>query len=111
MNDDELIISPYSGNKQMILITGNEGFEPMFECKQILINKLGFVLVNEFGVTNMIQDYLYNKKQYSLNYIGRMNLIVFMSEINNDLELKEFKNLGKMLIEERRKIKNKPYNK
>lgn len=112
MENNGLIEVPYGNKRRLIFITANEGFEPMFECKEILTNKLGFVLKNECGITDMQQEYEHKNKQYLLKYDSGDDMIVFVTEINNDIELDEYRQYARLLIAERKKkINNVSYNK
>ena len=110
MGNNGLIEVPFGGKKRMIYITADEGFQPMFECKEILTNKLGARLLNEVGITDMTQEYVYGGKKYSLVYLSSEDMVMFISEINNDLELKDYRKLASSLINERKKKLNSgPY--
>lgn len=102
-NNHRLLELDLKDGFRCIIITSDEGYKPMMECRDMLINDLGFTLISEYGLTDMVYDLSYNNKQYSLKYFGLDDLISFETVINNDEELKIFRMAANHIINERDK--------
>lgn len=102
INDDiaEVVLD---NNVRSIYITDDEGYKPIIECRDILIDEMNFTLETEYGITDMTQDYSYQDKKYFLKYLSDLDLIVFQSAPKNVEELNLYRGLASRLINERKK--------
>ena len=103
VNDRKLMIFDLKNNYKSIVLTCDEGYAPIMEYRDTLIEKLGFTIENEYGLEDIIYELSYQNKQYSLKYICDEEMIIFEAIINNDEELKIFRESAIHMLNEREK--------
>ena len=106
INNQKLIeISKDNGLKSIIIIY-DEGYQPIIEFREILINEVGFKLEKEFGITDMTQIFTYKNKEYILKYDSDEDVILLEANIENEIELNFYRSLAAYLKSKHQK-KNK----
>ncbi|MBQ6824036.1 MAG: hypothetical protein IJP27_05245 [Clostridia bacterium] len=75
----------------MVCIEGNVGYEAAVLCRDYLIEKLGFVLINEYGLTDMVRVFSYKGNIFELEYDSyNGGDIFFRVNVENDQVPKTF---------------------
>lgn len=80
-----LTVVARSDNTYSTVISLDVGYRPLLLYRDHLINELGFTLENEYGITDMTQEYSYKGNSYSLVYWSYdLDMIMFNVHAENE---------------------------
>lgn len=102
LNIDNQSLTELSGDGDLksIIVAYDEGYQPIIEFRDILINKLGFQLETEYGITDMTQIFNYQNKKYELKYYSEDDMIFFETNVKDESQLNFFRTVAAYLKKE-----------
>ena len=71
----------------VLCLAGDMGYRPILQYREALINRLGFVLEEEYGVTDMVQKYSCQGFSFTLEYMGYDMDAIFFRVHTEDEEI------------------------
>lgn len=70
MYKENIFFFKVGNDRYSTIIAGDVGYKPIIIYRDFLIDKLGFTLENDYGLTDMIQEYTYKGNTYYLKYLS-----------------------------------------
>ena len=80
----DLFVVITTDNKLMSIITYDTGYEPLLIYRDYLIDELNFTLENEYGLTDMVNEYTYHGNSFILKYDMLCDAIYFSVDIKDE---------------------------
>ena len=80
----DLFVVITTDNKLLTAITGDSGYEPMLLYRDYLTDELSFTLESEYGLTNMVAEFIYQGNSFVLNYDVDCDAIYFSVDIKDE---------------------------